>query len=307
MKKYMAVLVAMAAIGAFSTNSFAAAPTIDRVSVNVGYNLAGSSGLTLSGNYASEDNPEVLTASGGGGLVISSQVQIGITNDFKVRTSATFDNMNKTFINGNSLERVYDYDKVDGSYIIEKIPEDYWKELDVNKWSVSSDLICGYNLVKSNPKLKAGVIAGANFVYTNAYDMRVETSYDQDDLLDYKYDVDYDYEDNYDWDYQVNGMGIVAGGFVRYFVNNDFSLNFDGYIGLLNFGDLVNGFSNFKLMANASYEICDDVNVDATFTFANAKFNKCTVYEVFDDYMNHRYITYTYKQLIPSIGVIYNF
>jgi len=77
----------------------------------------------------------------------------------------------------------------------------------------------------------------------------------------------------------------------------------------LNFGDLVNGLSNFKISASAAYEVYDDVDVTASFTFANAKFNKLDYY--YEDPSSgsfyNQVIEYTYKQLIPSIGVTYNF
>jgi len=282
MKKYMVTLAAMAAIGAFSTSVLAS-----DVFVNVGYNVAGSSELTLEGNYSSKEDPETLIASGGGGLVITAGASFDVTDEIGIKTSLSFDRMNKVFENGGSLE-----------WSSDPIDEEYWVDLKVDKWTISADLLGSYNFVKSNPNLKAGVLLGANFVSTNAYDLWLPLVDDQENL-DFLRDYEDDEIDEY-FNNKVKGVGIAAGGFVDYSMNDKLDLSLEGYIGVLNFGDLVNGLSNFKISASAAYEVYDDVNVTASFTFANAKFKK---------YVNTDtdYIEYTYKQLIPSIGVTYNF
>ena len=137
----------------------------------------------------------------------------------------------------------------------------------------------------------------------------MQLSDDQEDL-DWFRDKEGEYVDDCDFslNYKVKGVGIAAGGFVDYSMNDKLDLSLEGYIGVLNFGDLVNGLSNFKISASAAYEVYDDVNVTASFTFANAKFNKLVYY--YEDPSGSVYnmaFEYTYKQLIPSIGVTYNF
>jgi len=294
MKKYMVTLAAMAAIGAFSTSVLAS-----DVFVNVGYNVAGSSELTLEGNYSSKEDPETLIASGGGGLVITAGASFDVTDEIGIKTSLSFDRMNKVFENGGSLE-----------WSSDPIDEEYWVDLKVDKWTISADLLGSYNFVKSNPNLKAGVLLGANFVSTNAYDLWVQLLDDQEGL-DFLRDYEGEYYDEsyFDLNYKVKGVGIAAGGFVDYSMNDKLDLSLEGYIGVLNFGDLVNGLSNFKISASAAYEVYDDVDVTASFTFANAKFNKLDYY--YEDPSSgsfyNQVIEYTYKQLIPSIGVTYNF
>jgi len=304
MKKRMVVLAAMAAIGAFSTSVFAS-----DVFVNVGYNVAGSSELTVSGNITIKEDPEIITGGGGGGLVITAGASFDVTDEIGIKTSLSFDHMNKVFENGNSLLWI---EHEDYSYSLAPNDKENWVDLEVDKWTISADLLGSYNFVKSNPNLKAGVLFGANFVSTHAYDMFVTVAENQEAL-----DSSRDWEDQYGEDYldlsgKVKGVGIAAGGFVDYSMNDKLDLSLEGYIGVLNFGDLVNGLSNFKISASAAYEVFDDVDVTASFTFANAKFNKHIVYyEGYDDQGNDaymtQYITYTYKQLIPSIGVTYNF
>ena len=304
MKKYMVVLAAMAAIGAFSTSVLAS-----DVFVNVGYNVAGSSELTVSGNITIKEDPEIITGGGGGGLVITAGASFDVTDEIGIKTSLSFDHMNKVFENGNSLLWI---EHEDYSYSLAPNDKENWVDLEVDKWTISADLLGSYNFVKSNPNLKAGVLFGANFVSTHAYDMFVTVAENQEAL-----DSSRDWEDQYGEDYldlsgKVKGVGIAAGGFVDYSMNDKLDLSLEGYIGVLNFGDLVNGLSNFKISASAAYEVFDDVDVTASFTFANAKFNKHIVYyEGYDDQGNDaymtQYITYTYKQLIPSIGVTYNF
>jgi len=304
MKKSMVVLAAMATIGAFSTSVLAS-----DVFVNVGYNVAGSSELTLTGNCTSKEEPETWIASGGGGLVITLGGSFDVTDEIGIKTSLSFDHMNKVFENGNSLYDTYDDEADDGSWILVDIPKENWVDLEVDKWTISADLLGSYNLVKLNPNLKAGVLFGANFVSTNAYDTFAPVYNNQEDL-----DAERDYKDEYDEDgnfslsVKVKGVGIVAGGFVDYSMNDKLDLNLEGYIGVLNFGDLVNGLSNLKISASAAYEVFDDVNVTVSFTFANVKFNKLDFYkEDPDGSVENLAIEYTYKQLIPSIGVIYNF
>jgi len=304
MKKYMVVLAAMAAIGAFSTSVLAS-----DVFVNVGCNVAGTSELTVSGNITIKEDPEIITGGGGGGLVITAGASFDVTDEIGIKTSLSFDHMNKVFENGNSLLWI---EHEDYSYSLAPNDKENWVDLEVDKWTISADLLGSYNFVKSNPNLKAGVLFGANFVSTNAYDMFVTVAENQEAL-----DSSRDWEDQYGEDYldlsgKVKGVGIAAGGFVDYSMNDKLDLSLEGYIGVLNFGDLVNGLSNFKISASAAYEVFDDVDVTASFTFANAKFNKHIVYyEGYDDQGNDaymtQYITYTYKQLIPSIGVTYNF
>jgi len=151
---------------------------------------------------------------------------------------------------------------------------------------------------------------GANFVSTNAYDLWVPLSYDQEYWDEWYRDREDEYVDEsyFSLNYKVKGVGIAAGGFVDYRMNDKLDLSLEGYIGVLNFGDLVNGLSNFKISASAAYEVYDDVNVTASFTFANAKFNKMIYYSEYPDgSADNIAIEYTYKQLIPSIGVTYNF
>jgi len=305
MKKYMVVLAAMAAIGAFSTSVFAS-----DVFVNVGYNVAGSSELTQSGNYESKENPEVKSSGGGGGLVITAGASFDVTDEIGIKTSLSFDRMNKVFENGNSLYETEDDEADDGSWILVDIPKENWVDLKVDKWTISADLLGSYNFVKSNPNLKAGVLLGANFVSTNAYDLWVPLSYDQEYWDEWYRDREDEYVDEsyFSLNYKVKGVGIAAGGFVDYRMNDKLDLSLEGYIGVLNFGDLVNGLSNFKISASAAYEVYDDVNVTASFTFANAKFNKMIYYSEYPDgSADNIAIEYTYKQLIPSIGVTYNF
>jgi len=305
MKKRMVVLAAMAAIGAFSTSVFAS-----DVFVNVGYNVAGSSEIVMTGLPFSEEEPLTLKSGGGGGLIITAGASFDVTDEIGIKASLSFDHMNKVFENGNSIINQLREKDAEGNWILEPIDEEDWVDLKVDKWTISADLLGSYNFVKSNPNLKAGVLLGANFVSTNAYDYWVPITENQEELdLSRNWEDEYVDENNFYLSDKVKGIGIAAGGFVDYSMNDKLDLSLEGYIGVLNFGDLVNGLSNFKISASAAYEVYDDVNVTASFTFANAKFNKLVYY--YEDPSSGSFynqaIEYTYKQLIPSIGVTYNF
>ena len=305
MKKRMVVLAAMAAIGAFSTSVFAS-----DVFVNVGYNVAGSSEIVMTGLPFSEEEPLTLKSGGGGGLIITAGASFDVTDEIGIKASLSFDHMNKVFENGNSIINQLREKDAEGNWILEPIDEEDWVDLKVDKWTISADLLGSYNFVKSNPNLKAGVLLGANFVSTNAYDYWVPITENQEELdLSRNWEDEYVDENNFYLSDKVKGIGIAAGGFVDYSMNDKLDLSLEGYIGVLNFGDLVNGLSNFKISASAAYEVYDDVNVTASFTFANAKFNKLVYY--YEDPSSgsfyNQVIEYTYKQLIPSIGVTYNF
>lgn len=324
MKKHIVALTAIAAIGVFSTGVLAfeipLSLSLSDAYLNVGYNVAGSSELTGLKSYGETERVQSYTGGGGGGLVISAGMDLDITDAIGIKASASLDHMKKTFTNGNS---VYWSELQDGSGILEKIPEEYHVDLEVDKWTVSADLLGSYNFVKSIPNLKAGVLAGVNYVSTNAYDMMVPFCEDIYDLIEFRDNTYYYDEYEYSLNCKVDGFGLVAGGFVDYSVNGKIGLGINGYIGLINFGDLAKGFTNFKVSANASYEIHDDLSVNVSFTYANAKFNKNVFYD-FDPavlpearrridqdeptgYLDTADITYTYKQLVPSIGITYNF
>jgi len=297
MKKiYTGALIPLAALFVFSTSVMAS-----DVYLKVGYNVAGMSDVTATRSYTADEEITTFYGGGGEGLVISAGLGYDVTENVNLKTSITLDYMNKTFHNGNSLG--FSNDK------FVPLPTEDNVSLNVNKWSISADLLGEYNLVKNSKYIRAGALLGANFVYTNAYDIWVPTSVYQDELDYYKDFEEYVDETCFEYDDKLDGIGLVAGAFIDCALNEKIDVSAKGYIGIVNFGDLENGLTNYKLSADMSYEVCNDVDVIGSFTLANAKFNKNNYHCECNapDFISNDYIVYNYKQFIPSISLSYKF
>lgn len=270
------------------------------VSVKVGYNLAGASELTLTGTGKTDDLYK-LNGGNGGGLVIGAEVSTEIAKGFGVKASFTADYMKKTFDNGNTMELNRPQATPTDLSLDKKTATA--TNLDVNKWTLSGDALVTYNFVKSVPGLSAGVQAGVNFVSTNIYDMLVPITKDQTTLDAAKANLN------------VSGGALVAGAFVNYDYNDKLSLAADGYIGLIKFGDLASAFSNYKVNASLAYKVYNNIAIKAGFTFANTTFEKTLTGTAATIGLNpgtepgaaKDVLVYSYKQIVPSIGVSYTF
>lgn len=321
MKKTLVTLLAVMTMGVCCSSALAS-----DVSVKVGYNLAGTTEATLTGK-GTEADPYKLNGGNGGGLVIGAEVSTEIAKGFGVKASFTADYMNKKFDKGGSLfidvEKAAPEATADAATPtnLQKIQKTNATptNLEVKKWTLSGDALVTYNFVKSVPGLAAGVQAGVNFVSTNMYDMMVpflkgDSKTDQDTL------------DNMKDKFNVSGGAAVVGAFVNYDYNDKLSLAADGYIGLIKFGDLASAFNNYKVNASLAYKVYNNIAIKAGFTFANTTFEK-TIDAVktedgqtsglgasIDNIMNidktgkgSNTFVYSYKQIVPSIGVSYSF
>lgn len=269
------------------------------VSVKVGYNLAGTTEATLTGK-GTEADPYKLNGGNGGGLVIGAEVSTAIAKGFGVKASFTADYMNKKFDGGSKTIETATNTNLEVVDTNIATPTN----LEVKKWTLSGDALVTYNFVNSVPGLEAGVQAGVNFVSTNIYDMLAPFASTQEELDDIKDKMN------------VSGGSLVAGAFVNYDYNDKLSLAADGYIGLLKFGDLASAFSNYKVNASLAYKVYNNIAIKAGFTFANTTFEKTVTGlegELFDRIQNtvegkdSNTFVYSYKQIVPSIGVSYSF
>ena len=240
-----------------------------------------------------------LNGGNGGGLVIGAEVSTAIAKGFGVKASFTADYMNKKFDGGSKTIA-----QTATNTNLEVIDTNATPtNLEVKKWTLSGDALVTYNFVNSVPGLEAGVQAGVNFVSTNIYDMLAPFAPTQEKLDSIKDKMN------------VSGGSLVAGAFVNYDYNDKLSLAADGYIGLLKFGDLASAFSNYKVNASLAYKVYNNIAIKAGFTFANTTFEKTvTGMEGFEDIQNtssegvkSNTFVYSYKQIVPSIGVSYSF
>ena len=293
MKKTLVTLLAVMTMGVCCSSALAS-----DVSVKVGYNLAGTSELTVTGAGKTAD-PYKLHGGNGGGLVIGAEVSTAIAKGFGVKASFTADYMNKKFDGGTGVLGKTATDTNLDVIDTNATPTN----LEVKKWTLSGDALVTYNFVNSVPGLEAGVQAGVNFVSTNIYDMLAPFASSQTELDSIKDKMN------------VSGGAVVAGAFVNYDYNDKLSLAADGYIGLLKFGDLASAFSNYKVNASLAYKVYNNIAIKAGFTFANTTFEKTvTGMEGFEDIQNtasdgtkSNTFVYSYKQIVPSIGVSYSF
>lgn len=294
MKKTLVTLLAVMTMGVCCSSALAS-----DVSVKVGYNLAGTTEATLTGK-GTEADPYKLNGGNGGGLVIGAEVSTAIAKGFGVKASFTADYMNKKFDGGSKTIETATNTNLEVVDTNIATPTN----LEVKKWTLSGDALVTYNFVNSVPGLEAGVQAGVNFVSTNIYDMLAPFASTQEELDDIKDKMN------------VSGGSLVAGAFVNYDYNDKLSLAADGYIGLLKFGDLASAFSNYKVNASLAYKVYNNIAIKAGFTFANTTFEKTVTGlegELFDRIQNtvegkdSNTFVYSYKQIVPSIGVSYSF
>lgn len=294
MKKTLVTLLAVMTMGVCCSSALAS-----DVSVKVGYNLAGTTEATLEVGGTTEAPTYKLNGGNGGGLVIGAEVSTAIAKGFGVKASFTADYMNKKFDGGSKTIA-----KTATNTNLEVIDTNATPtNLEVKKWTLSGDALVTYNFVNSVPGLEAGVQAGVNFVSTNIYDMLAPFAPTQEKLDSIKDKMN------------VSGGSLVAGAFVNYDYNDKLSLAADGYIGLLKFGDLASAFSNYKVNASLAYKVYNNIAIKAGFTFANTTFEKTvTGMEGFEDIQNtssegvkSNTFVYSYKQIVPSIGVSYSF
>lgn len=294
MKKTLVTLLAVMTMGVCCSSALAS-----DVSVKVGYNLAGTTEATLEVGGTTEAPTYKLNGGNGGGLVIGAEVSTAIAKGFGVKASFTADYMNKKF-DGGSKTIVQTATNTNLEVIDNNATP---TNLEVKKWTLSGDALVTYNFVNSVPGLEAGVQAGVNFVSTNIYDMLAPFAPTQEKLDSIKDKMN------------VSGGSLVAGAFVNYDYNDKLSLAADGYIGLLKFGDLASAFSNYKVNASLAYKVYNNIAIKAGFTFANTTFEKTvTGMEGFEDIQNtssegvkSNTFVYSYKQIVPSIGVSYSF
>lgn len=293
MKKTLVTLLAVMTMGVCCSSALAS-----DVSVKVGYNLAGTTEATLTGK-GTEADPYKLNGGNGGGLVIGAEVSTAIAKGFGVKASFTADYMNKKFDGGSKIIETATNTNLEVVDTDIATPTN----LEVKKWTLSGDALVTYNFVNSVPGLEAGVQAGVNFVSTNIYDMLAPFAPTQEELDDIKDKMN------------VSGGSLVAGAFVNYDYNDKLSLAADGYIGLLKFGDLASAFSNYKVNASLAYKVYNNIAIKAGFTFANTTFEKTVTGlegELFDrihtvEGKDSNTFVYSYKQIVPSIGVSYSF
>lgn len=294
MKKTLVTLLAVMTMGVCCSSALAS-----DVSVKVGYNLAGTTEATLEVGGTTEAPTYKLNGGNGGGLVIGAEVSTAIAKGFGVKASFTADYMNKKFDGGSKI-----IVQTATNTNLEVIDTNATPtNLEVKKWTLSGDALVTYNFVNSVPGLEAGVQAGVNFVSTNIYDMLAPFAPTQEKLDSIKDKMN------------VSGGSLVAGAFVNYDYNDKLSLAADGYIGLLKFGDLASAFSNYKVNASLAYKVYNNIAIKAGFTFANTTFEKTvTGMEGFEDIQNtssegvkSNTFVYSYKQIVPSIGVSYSF
>lgn len=299
MKKTLVTLLAVMTMGVCCSSALAS-----DVSVKVGYNLAGTSELTVTGAGKTAD-PYKLHGGNGGGLVIGAEVSTAIAKGFGVKASFTADYMNKKFDGGTGVLGKTATDTNLDVIDTNATPTN----LEVKKWTLSGDALVTYNFVNSVPGLEAGVQAGVNFVSTNIYDMLAPLTDGISDTADQKQ------LDDAKKNLAVSGGAAVVGAFVNYDYNDKLSLAADGYIGLIKFGDLASAFSNYKVNASLAYKVYNNIAIKAGFTFANTTFEK-TVDSMFDELVSEdlkdgekatNTFVYSYKQIVPSIGVSYSF
>lgn len=296
MKKTLVTLLAVMTMGVCCSSALAS-----DVSVKVGYNLAGTTEATLEVGGTTENPTYKLKGGNGGGLVIGAEVSTAIAKGFGVKASFTADYMNKKFDGGTKTIA-----KKATNTNLEVVDTNIATptNLEVKKWTLSGDALVTYNFINSVPGLEAGVQAGVNFVSTNIYDMLAPFASTQEELDSIKDKMN------------VSGGALVAGAFVNYDYNDKLSLAADGYIGLLKFGDLASAFSNYKVNASLAYKVYNNIAIKAGFTFANTTFEKTVTGlegELFDSIQNtvdrkdSNTFVYSYKQIVPSIGVSYSF
>ena len=279
MKKSLVALTAVLTMGICCSSALAS--DID-ASLKVGYNLAKSSSKMVtvsgSGSIISED----FTATGGGGISITAAINADIQKGFGIKGSVTGDYMSKAFKNNKTSSK--------GIEINTNLVESF------KKWTLSGDALVTYNFVNNVPGLKAGIQGGVNFVSTNVADALIEDG-------DFVSVADYYTENG-----KASGGALVVGAFADYKINDKLNVSADGYIGLLKFGSLINPLSNYKVNAELSYEVMDNLNIVGGFTFANNVLStEITNTAVGDTTIYRTNVDYTYTQLTPSIGVNYNF
>ena len=279
MKKSLVALTAVLTMGICCSSALAS--DID-ASLKVGYNLAKSSSKMVtvsgSGSIISED----FTATGGGGISITAAINADIQKGFGIKGSVTGDYMSKAFKTNKTSSK--------GIEINTNLVESF------KKWTLSGDALVTYNFVNNVPGLKAGIQGGVNFVSTNVADALIEDG-------DFVSVADYYTENG-----KASGGALVVGAFADYKINDKLNVSADGYIGLLKFGSLINPLSNYKVNAELSYEVMDNLNIVGGFTFANNVLStEITNTAVGDTTIYRTNVDYTYTQLTPSIGVNYNF
>ena len=277
MKKSLVALTAVLTMGICCSSALAS--DID-ASLKVGYNLAKSSSKVA---LVPADSALEITGNGGGGLSITANINADISNGFGISASVTGDYMNKKITSDQTTTSR-------GVEVVENKLDSF------KKWTLSGDALVTYNLVNNVPGLKAGVQGGVNFVSTNVADAIIDKT------------TPVNKAESYESNGSASGGALVVGGFVDYKINDKLNVSADGYIGLLKFGSVVNPFSNYKLNAELSYEVMDNLKVVGGFTLANNVLSKELLnVEFASEPLAKANIEYSYTQLTPSIGVSYNF
>lgn len=282
-----------------------------------------------------------ISATGGGGLVIGASLETEIIDNLSLKTSITADFMNKhVSYTGESTNNDHIiFNTYDGS----SVPVYEEVSIDTKKWTLSGDALVKYAF---NPisNLKVGVQGGMSLISTSIFDGLV-LSFDEIKESIIRYIASQAPEEIPEDEIQavinqklpsevykaidqgtgilkevsnVSGGSAVIGAFVDYEINDKMNVAVDGYIGLLPFGNVVNPFKNCKLNATFSYSLIEQVNISAGFTFVNVNLSKpihiseltiLTEDMIYPDNVvpNDFDLNYTYRQLLPTLSVSYNF
>ena len=282
-KKTLIALLATMAVGVCCSSALAS-----DVSLKLGYNFANES--SLSATIIPDSNPDpnssvppytlTVNTGNGGGFVVGADANIDIMNGFGAKASVMADFFNTTITNENPTPR----------------------EVTINKCTISGDVLVTYDFINMFG-LKLGVQAGVAYATTNLVDATLSGS----SALPPQEVID-EMKENCG----VAGGSLILGAYADYALNDTLNLGIDGYIGVFTFGDVSNALSNYKLNANVSYEVYDNISINAGVTFGNTNFtlgaseleNDPSLANDEEDFM---FISYDYKQLIPYLSVSYSF
>jgi len=283
MKKSLIAITTFITVSTVCSSVFAA--DID-TSIKLGYNLANSNTTSNSVLDVYGQNAlisQTITATGDGGFVICVDADADITNNLGINASINAEYMTKELIDNEFLN----FNSITSSS----------NEVNMlKKWTLSADALVTYNLVKSVSGLKAGVQGGINFVSTNIADAIIRKSALADVINGISEKCD------------SNGGSLVVGAFLDYNLNNKIKFSADGYMGFVGYGDVVSPFNNYKINAEISYEIINNLNIVGGFTFAKNVVSKdFSDFDLLDSNLFRGTINYSYIQFMPLLGVNYSF
>ena len=334
MKKFLISLATVMTMGLCCSSVFAS-----ELSVKVGYNFTPSKAydlVTSFDDFYDSYGQETVTISGmgGGGLVVSASAEMDINQKLSLKSSASVDFLNKrlAFIlpavaappAPTSLQNE------DGSYDQADLP------VNIKKYTLTGDSLLKYKLKEFQSGFTVGLQGGVNFVATSIYDCLVVNAENiADELVKINYVPDEQKsaakryflsnvvnmlemtKESADEMFKVWGGSAVIGAFLDYNINDKMSLSADGYFGVMSFGNIVNSLKNYKLNGQFRSLISDDIEVNAGLEFSNLILSKTFEEQINQNneasvrsayYNSIKYIfNYTYRQIVPSLSVSYNF